>query len=185
MATASVKSFFQRCSTSFKEYWKQLGNDYLTVAKDTFEGCKSKPVRSGFIFSGIAFMTYAYKTNPTEIDMLNYMCEKRQQLSEVPVSQYNPKTKAEMVRRDYLLNKDRLNYYNLWFFSLLVSSPSNNNLRIYSSQTPLLKDWPWNEFWNNIVDVGYLGTWKNLDAAFENFDINTDEIDQLPDDSSS
>ncbi|CAI2354931.1 unnamed protein product [Caenorhabditis sp. 36 PRJEB53466] len=167
MAAATVRGFFQRAGTSIKDYFKRMGNDYATVAKETVTGCKEKPLKAAVIFSGLGFLTYAYHTNPTELEMMDYYCAKRQQLVLVPNSEHNPATTRELVSRDFLISQNRLHYYNLW---------------IYSSQDTNLKDYPWVELWQNIVDVGYLGRWHRMEAAFVDYDINTDEINLLPDD---
>lgn len=63
----------------------------------------------------------------------------------------------------------------------MVASDYNDKLRIYSSQDSNLKDWPWTELWRNIVDIGALGRWHRMETAFVDYDVNTDEIDLLPD----
>ncbi|EGT38987.1 hypothetical protein CAEBREN_22781 [Caenorhabditis brenneri] len=181
MAAASVRGFFQRTGISIKEYFQRMGRDYATVAKETAAGCKERPIKAAVVFSGLGFLTYAYRTNPTELEMLDYLCERRQQLVLVPTSEHNPTTTKELVSRDFFLSQNRLHHYNLWFFSLLVASDHNDKLRIYSSQDSNLKEWPWTELWNNIVDVGALGKWWKMDTAFVDYDINTDEINLLPD----
>ncbi|EFP05834.1 hypothetical protein CRE_27398 [Caenorhabditis remanei] len=182
MAAASVRGFFQRTGTSIKEYFQRMGTDYATVARETVAGCKERPLKAGVVFSGLGFLTYAYRTNPTELEMLDYLCERRQQLVLVPSSEHNPATTKELTSRDFLLSQNRLHHYNLWFFSLSVASDYNDKLRIYSSQDSNLKDWPWTELWRNIVDVGALGKWHRMDKAFIDYDINTNEISLLPDD---
>ncbi|UMM34604.1 hypothetical protein L5515_007604 [Caenorhabditis briggsae] len=167
MAAASVRGFFQRTGTSIKEYFQRMGNDYATVARETAAGAKERPLKAGIVLSGLGFLTYAYRTNPTELEMLDYLCERRQQMVLVPNTEHNPTTTKELVSRDFLLSQKRLHHYNLWFFSLLDSN---------------LKDWPWTELWRNIVDVGALGKWYWMDNAFVDYDINTDEINLLPDD---
>lgn len=160
---------------------KRMGNDYATVARETVQGCKDRPVKAGVVFSGLGFLTYAYQTNPTELEMYDYLCERRQKLVLVPNSEHNPATTKELTARDFLISQNRLHYYNLWFFSLLVASDYNDKLRIYSSQDSNLKDWPWTELWRNIVDIGALGRWHRMETAFVDYDVNTDEIDLLPD----
>lgn len=109
MAAASVRGFFQRTGTSIKEYFQRMGTDYATVARETATSCKEKPLKAGkrkvnhvsifrhqsiigIVFSGLGFLTYAYHTNPTELQMLDYLRERRQQLVLVPNSEHNPTT---------------------------------------------------------------------------------------------
>uniref|UniRef100_A0A8R1HZ03 ATP synthase F(0) complex subunit e, mitochondrial n=1 Tax=Caenorhabditis japonica TaxID=281687 RepID=A0A8R1HZ03_CAEJA len=99
MAAASVRGFFQRAGTSIKEYFQRMGNDYATVARETATGCKEKPLKAATVFTGLGFLTYAYHTNPTELEMMDYYCEKRQQLVLVPSSEHNPATRFFRLRQ--------------------------------------------------------------------------------------
>ncbi|KJH46921.1 hypothetical protein DICVIV_07001 [Dictyocaulus viviparus] len=112
--------------------------------------------------------------------MLDELCELRQVMTVLPLSIHNKESDAELAERSMLLCQDRLHYYNLWVFSLLVQSEYDHLVRIYESQDKNLKDWIWNEFFNNIYDVGFFGKWYRLGRKFKDYDINQDEIAHLP-----
>ncbi|CAJ0610412.1 unnamed protein product [Cylicocyclus nassatus] len=178
--TSTVSSLFRRAGQSFVEYWKKIGNDYKTVAIETFEGCKRKPYKAGIYLSGLGGLIYAYQTNPTQESMLNELREWRQIMTLVPPPIHNRQADEELAERSVLLCQNRLHYYNLWFFSLLVRSTYDNSISTYESQDPNLKEWIWKEFYNNILDIGFFGKWYKFHQKLKDYDINEDEIAALP-----
>ncbi|KAK5979630.1 Rab-GAP TBC domain-containing protein [Trichostrongylus colubriformis] len=182
MATATpTPSLLRRVGQGFVDFWRRMGNDYLTVAKETAEGCVEKPFKAGLYFTGLGTLVYAYRTNPSELRTMNELRELRQRMTLLPASIHNKETDAELAERSLLMCQNRLHYYNLWFFSLLVQSPHDSLVRIYESQDRNLKDWAVIEFFNNIYDVGVLGRWRRLEKKFKDYDVNHEELDRLPD----
>ncbi|VDM59841.1 unnamed protein product [Angiostrongylus costaricensis] len=178
---AITAGFFRKVGRNFIDYWRTIGNDYRIVAKETFEACVKKPAKAGIYATGISGLVYAYVTNPSEASMLDELCELRQTMTTLPASIHNKESDAELAERSILLSQDRLHYYNLWFFSLLVRSEHDSSVKIYESQDKNLKDWIWNEFFKNIYDVGFQGRWYRLSQKFKDYDINQDELAHLPD----
>ena len=64
--------------------------------------------------------------------------------------------------------------------SFYLSQISHLQIRIFHSQDVNLQKWPWMEFYDNILDIGYFGKWHHLKTNFIDYDINREEIDQLP-----
>lgn len=62
MAAASVKGFFQRTGISIKEYFKRMGNDYATVARETVQGCKDRPVKAGMTPLYLSFLLINFRS---------------------------------------------------------------------------------------------------------------------------
>ncbi|PIO71203.1 hypothetical protein TELCIR_06907 [Teladorsagia circumcincta] len=182
MATASPSpSLLRRLGRGFVDYWRRIGDDYRTVAKETADACVKKPFKAGFYFTGLGTLVYAYRTNPSELRTMNELRELRQRMTMLPASIHNKETDAELAERSLLISQHRLHYYNLWFFSLLVQSPHDSSVRIYKSQDPNLKDWAVIEFFNNIYDVGVFGRWRRLEEKFKEYDVNREELAGLPD----
>ncbi|KHJ98888.1 PQ loop repeat protein [Oesophagostomum dentatum] len=180
LMSAAAPSFLRRVGQKFIGYWKNIGNDYRTVAVETFDACKEKPFKAVFYFSALGGLTYAYHTNPTKEAMLDELREWRQRMTLLPPPIHNKATDDELAERSILLCQNRLHYYNLWFFSLLVRSPHDSSISIYESQDPNLKDWAWNEFFNNILDIGFFGKWYNFQKKLKDYDINEEELACLP-----
>ncbi|KAH7671624.1 Protein R04F11.5 [Aphelenchoides avenae] len=79
-----------------------------------------------------------------------------------------------------LINTGRLDYYDCWFFSLLVKRPYDRRVNIYASQDKNLKDWPWFTIGRNVVDVGAFGRFFAVEKAFVDFDILEEEFVGVP-----
>ena len=47
---------------------------------------------------------------------------------------------------------------------------------LYATQDPNLKDWWWKEFYRQIIDVGALNRFWNLERAFDNYDVREEEF---------
>ncbi|PIO71202.1 hypothetical protein TELCIR_06906 [Teladorsagia circumcincta] len=135
MATASPSpSLLRRLGRGFVDYWRRIGDDYRTVAKETAEACVKKPFKAGFYFTGLGTLVYAYRTNPSELRTMNELRESRQRMTMLPASIHNKETDAELAERSLLISQHRLHYYNLWFFSLLVQSPHDRTIaRVFTS----------------------------------------------------
>ncbi|WKY16427.1 hypothetical protein Q1695_001236 [Nippostrongylus brasiliensis] len=136
---------------------------------------------AGLYFTALGGLVYAYRTNPSEARTMNELRELRQMMTLLPASIHNKESDEELSQRSLLLSQNRLHYYNLWFFSLLIESPHDSSVRIYSSQDKNLKDWILAELFNNVYDVGYLGRWRRLERKFKEYDVNTEDLNLLPD----
>ncbi|VDK50667.1 unnamed protein product [Cylicostephanus goldi] len=64
--------------------------------------------------------------------MLNELREWRQIMTLVPPPIHNRQADNELAERSVLLCQNRLHYYNLWFFSLLVRSTYDNSVSVVS-----------------------------------------------------
>uniref|UniRef100_A0A1I7ZYR4 Mitofilin n=1 Tax=Steinernema glaseri TaxID=37863 RepID=A0A1I7ZYR4_9BILA len=169
-------TLLRRIGSKIGEFCRNVANDYATVARETVTGSKERPFRAALALSGLGGLGYAFFTNPTEEDLHNTMAEKRQQMVLVPNAIHNPVTNEELRRRTILLNQNRLDYYNCFFFSLLVEKEHDTKTRLYATQDSNLKKWIWQEVFDNIVDVGAFGTFYNLERSFIDFDINVTEF---------
>ena len=61
-------AFFRRQGVNFKEYWKNVFNDYRTVTTETVTEARTKPMKTLTVGVLLAGLGYMYKTNPGGID---------------------------------------------------------------------------------------------------------------------
>ncbi|GMT05013.1 hypothetical protein PENTCL1PPCAC_27187 [Pristionchus entomophagus] len=184
-ATASTRlsGFLRRQGTAFVEWWKTLGNDYVSTIKGAFEEGRSKPWKGVSAVVGSGVLTYAHFTCPDELSMWDDLRERRQLMATIPASEHSRKTDAEMSLRTALQNQRRLEHYNMLFFSFLVRREYDTDVRIYHTQDPNLNSWWITSTLKNIMDVGAFGRWYHLERAFVNYDINEEE--EFPSDEKS
>ncbi|VDK49587.1 unnamed protein product [Anisakis simplex] len=160
------------------DYWKNVANDYKTVLVDLFEEAKQKPLKSTVFGLAFGVFAYAYKTNPSERDMLNALTERRQQMILIPNSIHNRATDREIASRTLYLDQHRLEHIDCFFFSLAVRRPHDRFVQLYLNQDVNLQDSWWKELWKNTIDVGAFGRWYSLNRAFQNYDINDEEFNE-------
>ncbi|PAV55969.1 hypothetical protein WR25_25437 [Diploscapter pachys] len=165
-STAIKLPIWRRIGDKVVESFKNLTNDYTTVMRETATGCKEHPIRTGILATAFGFVTYAYRTNPSEASFYNTLCEKRDAMVLIPESTHSERSDGALSLRTQLSNERRLRYYNLLFCSILVKAPHDEGTRIYQSQDPNLRRWPWQEVWEGLLDVGCFGKWHNLEKAF-------------------
>lgn len=133
-------------------------------------------MKATIIATALAALTYAYKTNPTERDMLNALTERRQIMVLVPNSIHNPEADRALASRTLYLDQHRLEHIDCFFFSLALRRPYDTNVRIYHSQDANMKGTWWRELREDVVDIGAFGRWYNLNRSFQNYDVNEDEF---------
>uniref|UniRef100_A0A914UPJ7 Uncharacterized protein n=1 Tax=Plectus sambesii TaxID=2011161 RepID=A0A914UPJ7_9BILA len=168
MATA----FFRRMGGKVVEYWKNIGNDYWIVTKETAENMKKSKIKSAIVISGLGGLLYAYKTNPTQDHFWESLALARHQLVLTPETIRNARTSKEVRARTEYLNQKRLAYYNCVFFSLITAKPFGEDCSLYEthckSLKPSLFDLP-----RRIVDIGAFNRWLLLDKALVDLDVSS------------
>ncbi|CAJ0954922.1 unnamed protein product, partial [Mesorhabditis belari] len=146
-------AFFRKVGGTLKGYCINVYNDYRTVTIDALKEAKNKPLKTTIILSGLGGLTYLYQMNPTELEFKNELVEKRHLMTLTPSPIHSPQADNALIDRTRLLNQNRLHYYNLWLFSLIIKGPHDDKVRAYSSQDKNLRLWYPNELLQNIYDV--------------------------------
>ncbi|EJD74587.1 hypothetical protein LOAG_18114 [Loa loa] len=168
-------AFLKRWCFTFIDYWKMVGNDYLAVMEDLVKGAKKRPIITVIKLLPLSGAFYAYKTNPSEIDMLNSLVEKRWQMILVPNSIHSKKADDEIASRTLYIDQNRLKYINCIFFSILIKLPDSDDLCLYENRDSILRRWWWQRY-DDIIDIGAFNKWFRLGKSFEDYDINENEF---------
>uniref|UniRef100_A0A914BU94 Uncharacterized protein n=1 Tax=Acrobeloides nanus TaxID=290746 RepID=A0A914BU94_9BILA len=153
-----------------------VGGDYKNAIKDAYTDSRARPIRASIIGAVLSGLGYAYYKNPTELEMYDMLAELRQQMVLVPNTIHNPRSDAEIANRTLLFNQRRMVYYDCFFFSLVCKKPFDTRIATYVSQNKNLKNWFWQEFWYNIIDVGAFGRFYNLEKSLIDYDIREEEF---------
>ncbi|VDK69764.1 unnamed protein product [Litomosoides sigmodontis] len=164
----------QRCST-FVHYWKSVGSDYMVVIEDLLKDAKTRPIMTAIKLLPLSGVFYAYKTNPTERDMLNSLIEKRWQMVLIPNSIHSKKADDEIASRTLYVDQNRLRLINCIVFSILIKLPDSDDVCLYENRASILRRWWWQRC-DDIIDVGAFNKWFRLRKSFENYDINENEF---------
>ncbi|EJW75217.1 hypothetical protein WUBG_13875, partial [Wuchereria bancrofti] len=120
-------AFLKRWCFTFIDYWKMVGNDYLVVIGDLLKDAKRRPVIMAMKLLPLGSAFYAYKTNPSERDMLNSLVEKRRQMVLVPNLIHSKTADDEIASRTLYVDQNRLKLINCILFSILIKLPENDD----------------------------------------------------------
>uniref|UniRef100_A0A7E4VS32 Tim44 domain-containing protein n=1 Tax=Panagrellus redivivus TaxID=6233 RepID=A0A7E4VS32_PANRE len=177
-ATQATKPLWRRAQARVVEYVKNLINDYKTVAIESIEDAPKHPLRTVAFLGTVTGITTAVVMNPTERQMLDRLAEWRLQMGLVPNSIHSTLADKTLVERTDLLNSNRYDYFNCVLFSLVVRRRYDTKARLYASQDSNLKDWPWNEIFKNVIDIGAFGRFWMLEQKFVDYDIKVEEFNE-------
>ncbi|VDP19852.1 unnamed protein product [Onchocerca flexuosa] len=122
-------AFLKRWCFTFVDYWKMVGNDYLIVIGDLLKDAKTKPIITAIKLLPLGGAFYAYKTNPTERDMLDSLIERRRQMVLLPNSIHNKRADDEIASRTLYIDQNRLKLINCILFSILIKLPDSDDVR--------------------------------------------------------
>ncbi|CAG9536495.1 unnamed protein product [Cercopithifilaria johnstoni] len=168
-------AFLKRWCFTFVDYWKMVGNDYMVVIGDLLQDTKNRPIIAVIKLLPLSGAFYAYKTNPTEGDMLNSLVEKRRQMVLVPNSIHSKKADDEIASRTLYINQNRLKLINCIVFSILIKPSDSDDVCLYENRVSILRRWWWKRY-NDIIDIGAFNNWFKLGKSCENYDINDNEF---------
>ncbi|KAI6243839.1 hypothetical protein M3Y99_00048900 [Aphelenchoides fujianensis] len=181
---AAKANFFRRAGARIADYAKNVAADYADVGRGVLTDTKTRPFRSAVVFALLGGAGYAIATNPKELEFRDRLCALRQQMALVPKDIHSFDGRAgiadgKLAELTTLLNTERLDYYDCWFFSLLVKRDWDRHVNSPASQDSNLKEWPWQTLRRNIVDVGAFRRFFQLEKAFLNYDVREEEFKDL------
>lgn len=155
-------------------YWKQLTMDYKEVAVDTYQGIKTKPIRS-LIYAGVAGSTYySCKNNPDEDAFKEQLRTYNNQLLLLHESCHNPKTSEYLTFIERCYNEGIIRRITLGVVSFLWLADHNKGLALYKATCSYTKP-QYLTFHERIIDVGFNNQWHNLEKIMDSYDINDNE----------
>lgn len=143
---AAKANIFRRAGTRFVDYVKTLGGDYAAVSRGVFDESKARPIKAVIVTTALGGMGYALKTNPTELQLKDRLCILRQNLALLPLAIHSsragvfirhymtspcPSLDNKLAELTHLISSGRLEYYDCWFFSLLVDRAWDKHVRLF------------------------------------------------------
>uniref|UniRef100_A0A915CS68 Uncharacterized protein n=1 Tax=Ditylenchus dipsaci TaxID=166011 RepID=A0A915CS68_9BILA len=171
------RNLIQRAGFRVADYVKTIARDYNIVLKDFALESRRRPLKTIVMAGLLAGSFYALKTNPDERQLRAHLVDLRLQMALLPPSIHSTKADAELERMTNLLNKDRLDIYNCWLFSLVVQRPYDRKNKMYETHDPNLRKWPWTELYENLVDFGAFNRFWGLYRSFVDYDIREEEFE--------
>ena len=164
-----------KCFAFFSaDYFKNIADDYMTVAIETAGDMKAKPIKSSFYVSLLTGIVVLIKTKPGETEFHSKIIENSQELHLVSDLTRNPNSEKFMKNASKLRYEGRLKYRNLIVCSLMCESNYSSELGIYEAKCKYVKP-HWTEFHKTIIDVGVFGRWWKLEDFMKDYDVNPGE----------
>jgi len=157
-------------------YIKRIGKDYLTVFKDVLLESRQKPIKASFYISLISAAYYAKITRPDESLYISKLVELRQEMVLLPNSIHSSTADKKLEEITKFCINNRIDIYDCIFFSLVVARAYDKKSSLYIARDSLLKSWPWVTLWENLIDVGALNHFWNLERHFVDYDIRQEEF---------
>ncbi|XP_011307060.1 uncharacterized protein C19orf52 [Fopius arisanus] len=159
----------------WKLYWKNLYLDYKDVAVDIVKECRTRPLKAGVYFSGIASCYYLSRTNPDLLTFREELLRNSMRLMYIGESTRNQISMSHVLHMEECLNSNIVRRLNLGIVSFIWLDNYSDQCDLYKVQCNYLKP-QYTKFNERIVDVGFLGKWWILDDKMRNYDINDSEF---------
>lgn len=135
---------------------------------------KNRPFKAGIYLSILATAGVFFKLNPNRYDYQTALLENANELSLVGEPIRNPTAVHHIESRLWEFKDDKLRYLNLGVCTLIWVARFNSTAELYEAKCSHL-DSQWVKFHEDVVDVGVLGHWLNLEKAMEEYDVNPTE----------
>ncbi|RWS16546.1 uncharacterized protein B4U79_06472 [Dinothrombium tinctorium] len=160
---------------SYFNFWRQLIDDYKTVATDVIEEVKAKPAKACLVASSLCFIGYCVNTNPDHVSFTNQLLESNNELALTSSSIRNVGSYEHVMSLNECVNKRVLRLFNCGLFSFIWRDDYSANCDLYRFHCSYLKPSIVDILKKRIVDVGFLGSWRVLKYKMIDFDVNEDE----------
>lgn len=168
---------------SVVNYLKNLANDYKSVALDTVQDCKDRPVKATLYGGLLSFLFAAYKTNPDEASFREQLIDAYVDMGLVNPVVRNPAAYEHVDHLNQLDSARVLKSINFAFFTLIVRLDYDPKCGVYVSQCDYLKPSYFSYLTERVVDVGVLGSWRVLNHKLRDYDVNPAEWNDVNQDS--
>ncbi|XP_034936752.1 mitochondrial import inner membrane translocase subunit Tim29 [Chelonus insularis] len=160
---------------NWKRYWKGLYLDYKDVAVDIFNECKNRPIRAVTYLSLLGTCCYFHRVNPDECSFREALLQNSMRLMFVGENNRNPVSVEHIAHMTQCFNENIIRRANLGIISFIWLDNYSNHCCQYKSLCPYLKP-QYINFYERIVDVGFLSKWWILEEKMKDYDVNDNEF---------
>ncbi|XP_064605217.1 mitochondrial import inner membrane translocase subunit Tim29-like [Liolophura sinensis] len=156
------------------QYILMVLSDYKSVAVETVQDMKDKPVKASIYLTGIATIGLFLKTNPDEQSYKIKLKSAANDLLLVSDMVRNPKSDHFVQKLSWAYKDGKLKYQTFGVFSVMWLDSFPSRLNLFEAKCSHLKT-PWYQFHQNVVDIGYLGKWRVIDKEMVDYDVKPSE----------
>ncbi|XP_035743695.1 mitochondrial import inner membrane translocase subunit Tim29-like [Vespa mandarinia] len=159
-------------------YWKNLYIDYKEVTIDTIKDCKSHPIRTSIYSTVLGSTYYLYKHNPDEDSFREHLLENAIKLMQVGETIRNEISVQHVEILEKYYNEGIVRRFSIGILSIIWLDNYDKECSLYKAVCPYLKPRYLN-FYERIIDIGFLDRWWILDRKMIDYDINMKEFDVI------
>ncbi|KAL2717714.1 mitochondrial import inner membrane translocase subunit Tim29 [Vespula squamosa] len=159
-------------------YWKNLYIDYKEVTIDTIKDCKSHPIRTSIYSIVLGSTYYLYKHNPDEDSFREHLLENAIKLMQVGETIRNEISVQHVEILEKYYNEGIVRRLSIGILSIIWLDNYDKECSLYKAVCPYLRPRYLN-FYERIIDIGFLDRWWILDRKMIDYDINTKEFDVI------
>lgn len=159
-------------------YFKNILDDYKTVAGEIWQDMKDHPVKSVVYIGALGAVVYACKHNPDETSFRTQLLDNVTELATLGDIR-NPSTEHHVQTLVHYYNTGQTRHLNLGVCSLMWVDRFDRQVDLYEAQAKPLKV-GWLDLRDRLLDIGFLDHWYWLDRAMLNYDINPLEWGEKP-----
>ncbi|XP_043685587.1 mitochondrial import inner membrane translocase subunit Tim29 [Vespula pensylvanica] len=159
-------------------YWKNLYIDYKEVTIETIKDCKSHPIRTSIYSTVLGSTYYLYKHNPDEDSFREHLLENAIKLMQVGETIRNEISVQHVEILEKYYNEGIIRRLSMGILSIIWLDNYDKECSLYKAVCPYLKPRYLN-FYERIIDIGFLDRWWILDRKMIDYDINTKEFDVI------
>lgn len=156
------------------KYWEGLIHDYSEVFRDAIKESREKPLRTTLYFTLACGLTYAGKTNPSEMDHRDRVIDYQNEFGLVGKPIRNPNAEVYLKTLENSYNFGLIRRISLGFFSIIWLDNYDKGVALYQAQCEYLKP-RYLTFYERIIDVGFLGRFWILERKMLDYDTNPNE----------
>ncbi|XP_037092321.1 mitochondrial import inner membrane translocase subunit Tim29-like isoform X2 [Pollicipes pollicipes] len=154
-------------------YWRQLGQDYAEVFRDTAKDARNRPVKSAIYALGTSALVYGWNTSPGERQFSDQLLAADGRLRLLAPAQRSPAAERHVRRLRQLQADGRLRAQNLGPLSLLWELEYPAGTALHAAQCSHLRP-SYLSFHERVRDVGAAGRWWGLWRRMRDYDVNED-----------
>lgn len=157
-------------------YWKNVYIDYREVVVDTINDCKARPIRASIFATVLGSAYYLCKHNPDEETYRNDLLMNAFILMQVSENIRNEESVKHIELIERFFNEGILRRTNFGIFSIIWLDNYDRDCFLYKAVCPYIR-LHFLEFFERIIDIGFLDRWWIMEKKMMNYDINDKEFE--------
>ncbi|XP_018326028.1 mitochondrial import inner membrane translocase subunit Tim29-like [Agrilus planipennis] len=153
------------------KFWKNVFVDYKEVAVDIAKDVKHRPIKAAVLVSTAVFISYLFKSNPSEADYRAAVIRAANDIRLIPPSMQKEEAANFLQYIEQCYNRDLIRRISFGIACIIWVDKYNKDYKNEEAVNKYLAVTNM-ELFNRIVDIGILNRWFILPKKMEDYDVN-------------